>query len=151
MAIWILVDDSDNRVTSGGATRPEEHGSSTCRLRESFLCCPYIADSVCYGYGIIRSRFSSSFSNWKISICNSLYFHQRERILTSRLEDHNFYLVEPYIFFFLYQVVGKYAFQTISPCYVTGDPFLGSNNAPIETEALAPTHIAPDSPVQNFS
>ena len=138
-------------VTSGGATRPEEQGCSTCRLRESFLCCPHTADSMCYGYGVIRSRFSSSFSNWKIFICNSLYFHQTERILTSRLEDRDLHLVEPFLFFFFHHIVGKYAFQTISPCYVTGDPFLGSNNAPIETEALAPTYIALDLPVQNLS
>lgn len=138
-------------VTSGGGARPEEHGCSTCCLRESFLCCPYIAERTSYGCGVIRFRFSPSFSNWKTSICNSLYFHQRERILTSRLEDRNLHLVEPYIFFFFYQVVGKYAFQTISPCCVRGDPFLGSNNAPIETEALAPTYIALDSPVQNLN
>lgn len=80
-----------------------------------------------------------------------LFTSIRERILTSRLEDHNLHLGELYIFFFFYQVVGKYAFQTISPCCVTGDPFLGSNNAPIETETLAPTYIALDSPVQNLN
>lgn len=91
----------------------------------------------------IRSRFSSSLSNWKIFICNSLYFHQTERILTSRLEDRDLHLVEPYIFFFSHQIVGKYAFKPFPPCYVTGDPFLGSNNAPLLRQSPGtPTYIA---------